>query len=558
MAQQNTNNQNIVNLLNELADAEQVKNVEYSGHRTRQQMQALYEELKPTEKSKWNTKCDSFVKSGQIDQATANFLKSVPDQEPLVGFLLKALIPILLFMRNLGTTLDVAQVDLMKKAMAKSQPNNAPVEYLIQSMIIDPGRSSENRQSMKELGYNNTQIDNMILSHYRLYDENMIRTCYLRGIIDKERMYERMRELGYTDTRTSEIIQTWELLPSPQDLFLMVAHEAFEPDMYTKLGLDQEFPTEQVKWLKEQGISENWAEKYWIAHWAQPSIGQGFEMLHRGVIDLDTLDLLFRAVEIPNFWRDKLTQIAYTPLARVDVRRMHDLGVIDDEKLIKSYLDLGYSPENAVNMANFTIKYNAESRASLTRSTILTSYSEGLLSRTDTINLLKEQDYTDEVAEYYVSLEDFNKAKEVQDLTIKNLEEKYKLGINDQTYTRDSLTKMGLLADKIDALLESWDIELYKYQRLPSKSDLDNFLVYGIIDENEYYEIMQQHGFSWRHISFYLQQLEGDRYFAGRSPTKSDLDKWVKNKTITKEEYQTTLKAAGYSERYINYYLKQL
>ena len=82
---------------------------------------------------------------------------------------------------------------------------------------------------------------------------------------------------------------------------MMVAKEAFEPDIYTTLGLDEEFPSEQVKWLEDQGISEEWARKYWIAHWDQPSIGQGFEMLHRGVIGPATLDMLFRAIEIPSF-----------------------------------------------------------------------------------------------------------------------------------------------------------------------------------------------------------------------------------------------------------------
>jgi hypothetical protein len=549
---ENTRNQMV-----EFAEAFQAYKKHYTPDQMKAMLDAVYDIQDVKETSRWEKKCDSWASSGQIDQSTADFLKQVPGQEPLVAGILKALIPISLFFKWMSAANDIASLEFQYKNLAKSTPNPAPVEFLVRSMMIDPTRATENRKEMKKFGYDDTQIDNIILSAYKLYDESTIRTAFLRGIISQELMYERMRELGYTDTRTKEIIQTWTLLPPPADLFTMVAHEAFEPDIYEELGLNQEFPTEQVEWLKQQGISEDWARKYWIAHWNQPSLEMGFEMFHRGVIDWSTLDVLFKTVEIPPYWREKLTQIAYNPLARVDVRRMHETGDLNDDELVKAYLANGYSPENALKMANFTIKYNAQNDRDLTKSTILTSYREGLISRADALQLLKDSDYSEKIADYYLALEEFNREKEIQDIQIDNLKEQYLLGLISETQTRDTLNKAGLLGDKVNALMDQWSIQLYKYQRLPSKSDLDRFLMMGLIQENEYIETMQQLGFAFRHIQLYLEDLKGDINFEGRAPTKADLDRWAKNGILTKEQYNAELRNMGYAQKYAAIYTSE-
>ncbi|MEF9437230.1 MAG: hypothetical protein L0922_00190 [Candidatus Mariimomonas ferrooxydans] len=258
-------------------------------------------------------------------------------------------------------------------------PHPAPVEVLIQSAIIDPGRTTENRAQLKKHGFDETQIDNLFLAAYKTLDEGTLRILYLRDEITESRLYERMRELGYTDIRTQEMVKTWRVIPGPQDLLHMVAKEAFEPDMYGLLGLDQNFPADQMPAMEAHGLSRYWAEKYWIAHWDQPSIGQGFEMLHRDVINLSELDLLFRAVEIPPYWRDKLTEIAYRPLTRVDVRRMFEMDIMNEQQVFDSYRFHGYNVENADYMTRFTVAFKNSHEKELTRGAILESYNEGMI-----------------------------------------------------------------------------------------------------------------------------------------------------------------------------------
>ncbi|GAI67682.1 unnamed protein product, partial [marine sediment metagenome] len=260
---------------------------------------------------------------------------------------------------------------------------------------------------MKRGGISDEDIDLAFLASYRLYTEMDIRTLWLRGVLNDDQMFMRMRELGYTDTRIKEIIQGWPIIPGPTDLFHMVAKEAFEPDAISLMGLADEFPEDQVEHLEKQGVSREWALRYWYAHWDQPSIGMGYEMLHRGVIDLDTLDMLYRTIEIPPFWREKLTKIAYSPYTRVDVRRMHDLGILTDEQLMKSYMDLGYDEEHATNMMKFTIAYNRSHDKELTKSQIISGYNDKLLTREDASELIISLEYTEAQTEYLLTLEDY-------------------------------------------------------------------------------------------------------------------------------------------------------
>ena len=352
----------------------------------------------------WIKWCQKWADAGKMPQDTADMLKDMTKAEFPLDFISIIMARIQIFKGEIESMTNIYGLDRQYIHMAATTPNPAPIDNLVRSMIIDPGRATENRAELAKHGFDKTQIDNIILSYYRTTEEGTIRTAYLRGILPEAKMMERMRELGYTDARTAEIVPTWQIIPGPMDLLTMVAHEAFEPELYKKMGLDAEFPSDQEEWLKKQGIDSFWAHKYWISHWQQPSIGMGYEMLHRGQIDTDELDMLYKTVELPPYWRDKLTAVAYNPFTRVDVRRMHDLGVIDDTELIRSYMDLGYDEEKALKMAQFTVKYNASHEKELTRGAIISSYEKGLIDRVDALNLLVAQDYSHDLADYYLTL----------------------------------------------------------------------------------------------------------------------------------------------------------
>lgn len=145
-------------------------------------------------------------------------------------------------------------------------------------------------------------------------------------------------------------------IPPVADIITMAVREAFTPDIARRFGQYEGLPAEYVEWVQKKGLSKEWAERYWAAHWSLPSPQQGFEMLHRGIINRDDLFMLLRALDIMPFWRDKLVNMAYTLFTRIDIRRMYNIGVMSEGDVKSAYISLGYNDYNAGLMTQFVIK----------------------------------------------------------------------------------------------------------------------------------------------------------------------------------------------------------
>lgn len=453
----------------------------------------------------WQNLVDHYIASGLITEDQAAAIVALKDTAAPLNLILFVGAAILMANSYLQATLDPMQAIIAQSQNAALRPGLPDYNALINTSFIAPERHEEVVDVMRRHGIPDSMIELLFISRYRLYDVTQVKELYLRGVLTEEKMYERMRELGFTDTRTHEIIQGWEIIPGPQDLFWMVGKEAFEPDSIAELGLGDEFPTEQLDWLRKQGISEYWAQKYWYAHWDQPSIGQGYEMLHRGVINDDQLDMLFRTVEIPPFWRDKLKQIAYQPYTRVDARRMHDLGVLADSDLVKVYMDQGYDEEHATNMAYFTILYNQSNDKELTRSQVMAAYKEGIISRSDIIDMLEQLGYSEDRAEFIVQYQDYETELEYQSDLIKNVTDRYILNLITESEARNLLVRMNLPSERIDIIMDKASIKVYKNRAKIPKSDLKEMFTSGVIDESRYRSYMTALGYSADQIDYYVK-----------------------------------------------------
>ena len=144
-----------------------------------------------------------------------------------------------------------------------------------------------------------------------------------------------------------------------------------------------------------------------------PSIGQGFGMLHRlrpGTTDnpftMDDLQTLLRISDIPAFFRQRLTEIAYTPLTRVDVRRMYGMDVLDRDGVYQAYLDGGYNETNAELMTEFTIKYETQEQRDLTRAVIVDAYERSVMGQVEAHQSIIDIGYSEVNADLFIAVAD--------------------------------------------------------------------------------------------------------------------------------------------------------
>ncbi|KKN15628.1 hypothetical protein LCGC14_0984150 [marine sediment metagenome] len=297
-------------------------------------------------------------------------------------------------------------------------------------------------------------------------------------------------------------------IPPVADLITMAVREAFTPSVAAKFGQYQDFPDAFEQFAKMKGLTPEWAKRYWASHWSLPSARQGFEMLHRGVIDFGELDMLLRALDVMPFWRNKLTSIAYRRMTRVDIRRMYKMGVINQSDVLAAYLELGYNQSDAQRMTQFTVLWALPPHASITRSDILTAYKRRMIDRAEASQLLADMGENEFHRGFMLDAVDYKKALEVTDIRIKGIGNLYIEHIYDENKVIEELSKLDLPSDEINLLMEKWYFEIQgQTPRLWTNSQTLGFAKEGLITKDRAKAELKALGYDGEHINIYMESI---------------------------------------------------
>ncbi len=297
-------------------------------------------------------------------------------------------------------------------------------------------------------------------------------------------------------------------IPPVADIISMAVREAFSPSVAARFGQYEDFPSEFARYAAQQGMSEDWAKRYWAAHWGLPSPQQGFEMLHRGVIDEGDLSLLMKAQDIMPFWRDKMTAIAYRVLTRVDVRRMYELGVMSRQEVFESYKDAGYSNQNAERMTAFTVAYIREKQTHSAQEDIIKAYAQRMIDRPDTYNLLRGIDLQPELIDFLLDDIDYKRDWDLTAAKIKAVRNLYRRGQYDENGAIAELSKLDLPSDTVRVLMEQWWYDKKgDAAKTWSKAETFKFLKKELIDRDRAIVEFQAMGYDPEHIDIYMKGI---------------------------------------------------
>lgn len=456
----------------------------------------------------WRLMLNTHKRHGLIDDDDINEIIEGRKPFGLLWPIYYMIIALILLVSNWKVKIGAMTGTIRQEMNVRYTPNPPSPGDVLRAAFIAPEKINEVIEAMKRSGVSEKDIDLILLANYSVYPMEIVRIAWLRGALSDDKMYERMRELGFTDTRIKEIVATWPVIPGIQDIFWMVAKEAFEPDIIEHIGLGDEFPGGQVEFLEKQGLSLEWAKKYWYAHWDTPSVGQVYEMLHRDVINEYEMDIAFRNAEIPPFWRDKLKKVAYNVFTRVDTRRMHDMGVLTDDELIQAYKDQGYDQFRAEKMADFTVRYNAQGEKELSMGQIRNAYRVRAIDKKEALALLMKADYTEVKAQWLLAYEDLDFELDLQKKIMKNIEDRYTNNLIEKRDVITRLNQLNITDREIQVMVDSWDIDKYEDMKLHSKGDLGKLYIQKIIGEDEYRSDMRRIGYTFRQVDNYLDYMK--------------------------------------------------
>jgi len=300
-------------------------------------------------------------------------------------------------------------------------------------------------------------------------------------------------------------------IPPVNDIITMAVREAFTPAIAHRFGQYEGLPAEYVEWVGKKGLTKEWAERYWAAHWTLPSPQQGFSMLHRGIIGESDLNLLLRALDIMPFWRDKLIQLAYKPLTRVDVRRMHLLGTLDERGVNKAYRDVGYGKDNADKMTDFTVRYNRRSLARFTSGDVITAYVKRYIDASKARAILRDIGTKDSEIANIIQLATHKRNWAYTTQRIDAIENLYKKGKRDLQQTHTALMQQDLSTDHVTTLLDQWEgrVEAEKLSVWTTAQTL-KFLQMGLIPPERATHELQLLGYDTEHIDIYIKSVTNE------------------------------------------------
>lgn len=374
-------------------------------------------------------------------------------------------------------------------------------------------------QVMQRHGLSTNHIATMLKSRFAPLGPETATAYWKRGLLTEEQLNAQLKANGFEPATAQAIKTAADLIPPVQDIITMAVREAFSPETAQAFGQFEDFPAAFAEWSAKQGLTREWAERYWAAHWSLPSISQGFEMLHREAVTPEMLDLLLKAQDVMPAWRAPLKAIAYAPLTRVDVRRMHKVGVLTDGDVELAYRHLGYSPEDAIRLRDFVVQINkgptleeAPELGKLTRATVLNFYADGLIDRNRAIAMLKELGLTLDAATLYVTSVDLENKRSERKAEADHIVELAISGSISFEVAQDRLNALGLETIEVDRALAKLLRAREKTIKLPSRAEGEKMLQAGVLDEAGYTELLGRLGYApqWVRAFVALAKVKAD------------------------------------------------
>jgi hypothetical protein len=311
-------------------------------------------------------------------------------------------------------------------------------------------------------------------------------------------------KLGFSEEIAGLLEKDFLFYPAPVDFIRFAVRETFKPDVVKEYGYDNDFPSAMIPYAKKAGMSEEWLKHYWRAHWEIPSPRQGYEMLHRGVIDQSSLEGLLKIGDYAPGWIQPLIDISYNPITRVDLRRLYADGVIDEARVYNGYLELGYSAENAGLITAWVVKSTQVEDRELTKAEVLKSFRIDETSKEQAIKFLGLIGYSPEDAEFVISFEEHRIYQEEREEEIETVIAELIAGKYNVAEVKTRLGNMDVSIKQSNRLIQKAERVIRKRVTLPSKADCLSWFKAGIIDEGVFTTKMAD-------IKRYVEEVKGKK-----------------------------------------------
>jgi len=341
----------------------------------------------------------------------------------------------------------------------------------------------------------------------QLLDMGTLARLRMRELISKEEYKNQCHKHGLTTERAFQYLDAQKYYPSAQDWIRFAVRETDQFEVVSKYGYDDNYPENMENEAARAGISPEHFRRYWRAHWELPSPQMGYEMLHRGVIGENTLRELLRISDVAPWWIEKLIKISYSPITRVDLRRLYSSGYIDEDRFYRGMKDLGYDHESASLMMQWSKAEYLQSSKDLTQTQIIKGWDLGLATYEDTVRSMMDIGYDQDEAEFILALHAYEAEMDQIEEKIKVYSGEFERGAMKRSDFEAQLRLLKIPETKVRDILNMAIVRGNASRLLPTRTDIDSWAKKGLISESKYREYMRQIGYQPEHIDLYWKAI---------------------------------------------------
>ena len=422
-----------------------------------------------------------------------------------------------------------------------------------------------------KLGYNDQMIYYMTQIADRYPDISTLTHMVWRGKLTMASYRTIINRSGFLPGSDDMYEEMTHTIPTPQDLTRIADKRIWGLNLPEKYGQYAELPQQYIDYMQMWGYDEQFMKWLWAAHWSLPSPQQIFEMFQRHEITHDDMEAYLALTDWLPFFRDKLLAISYNPLTRVDIRRMYSLGVLSETDLPARYEAVGFSPQDAQLMTQFTVKYSGDSEENeldKLRKKIVNQveslFVRGKLTRDEALTRLAALGVDGQFAQlslnylvYEQTAESVKPKTETYKTKAINLvSTQYQKGHLSYDDAKNDLIAAGLSDNEASEELRFIDIERHALVNQELVSIYETRYVQKIDSQAQFIANLSQLGLNSGEIGQQVAEAEVKSQKRFKLPTEKQMVTWYQNEVVNQGQVIAYLEALGYPDTYIPIVLK--
>lgn len=492
-------------------------------------------------------------------------LKSAGNDVALIEWLQNAYLIIFGTIGFLKAKTNIADIVTTQILLGEYTPNINDLGTLVTDYFKGAISLTELQNYAKRYGLDISKVTELISAQRPLPNLQEIREGFVRGFIVQSQHDKYLQQYGFGQDDIAFIKTLYNVQLGPSDVTRIADKHIYSNDIPTIFGQYTEIDQGYLDAMSKLGISADQTNKLWAAHWSLTGLQDTFSMYHRGLIDDNELNTWFALTDIMPFFREKLKQLNYALVTRVDIRRFYSEGLYNEQQVTQAYKKLGFSDSDAQLQTAYTVQHERDSEnptkvkiKTLTETMVVKAFKRGIISNSEAINRLGQVGYLPGDAQLVLRLETqidsaslmADKTQHYHDKLLNHILASLSKGTVSEEEARSELASIGVPQAEIESEISYSAIERVLQLKEFVEQHIRTAYTSGQIDKPTAINLMGDIGFNINEITYLFEELDLVKQLRSKALTETQLKDIYTAGVIDRDTLYSELQNLGYSDKH--------